>query len=138
MNQNVRTTDNVTYANITGNTIYTGGGTTYYVNAGTSNLNQLAIGGLLSLVAAGGNGVVGTNNAIFGYLKMAGNKLNVDEQFSDGNNGISIYNNNGGSAVTHTRKNSSFADGHSGPPNLSGYVIEIKHSPATSAGKSPG
>jgi hypothetical protein len=53
MNQNVRTTDNVTFANITGNTIYAGGGTTYYINGGTSALSSLSLGSTLTISSIG-------------------------------------------------------------------------------------
>jgi len=128
-----------TPGDVRGTLFYDWNNTAFYVDpASTSNLNALAIGGQLTLVAPGGNGVVGTNNAIWGLVKPNGYKLYPDEDFRDGNNGINIYNNAGGSAISITRKNSSFADGHAGPPNSSGYVLEINHSPATSAGTSPG
>lgn len=88
--------------------------------------------------ASAGNNTISSIDPTWSILQPAGYKLYTDEVFSDGNNSISVYNNAGGSAVTHTRKNSAFADGHSQPPNTSGYVIEIRHAPTESSGTTPG
>lgn len=78
-------------------------------------------------------------NPLWSVFKPKGNKLYTDECFASGNNSIAVYNNNGGTAVTHTRRNSGFIDTDaSSPPNSSGYVIEIKHAPTTSSGTNPG
>jgi hypothetical protein len=114
--------------------------TSYLVDANsTSNLNILNIAGdrVLSPVL-GNSGVTGDQNPLWGLMKLDGRKLYTDEQFYDGNNNINVYNNAGGSAVTITRKNSSFADSHTQPPNASGYVLEIRHAPTESSGTTPG
>lgn len=112
----------------------------YYVDpASTSNLNVLNIYGQKTLSVVGGNTITGDINALWGLVKVAGNKLYTDDQFNDGTNGISVYNNAGGSAVTITRKNSSFAEAAASPmPNSSGYVLEIRHAPGESSGTAPG
>jgi hypothetical protein len=119
--------------------MYDRSNTSFYVDpASTSNLGELQINSQLTLSTPGAANSVGNINALWGMQKPMGYKIYWDEEFRYGSNSINIYNNNGGSAVTHTRRNSSFADGHSGPPNSSGYVIEIMHAPTTSAGTSPG
>jgi hypothetical protein len=99
--------------------------------------NTLNVNGLQTLNTIGAVASSGIVNAIWGMLQVAGRRLFTDEQFSSGVNGISVYNNNGGSAVTHSRKSSSFLDGHTQVPNGSGFVIEITHAPGTSLGISP-
>ena len=117
---------------------YDSDNTGYYLNPNsTSNISVLNAGAKRFLTEVGNN-TINSMNPLWSWMKQPGCKLYMDEQFDDGNNSISIYNNAGGSAVTHTRKNSSFADGHSQPPNASGYVIEIMHAPGTSSGTSPG
>ncbi len=105
----------------------------------TSNLSVLNIAGdkVLSQVL-GNSGALGDQNPLWGLMRLDGRKLYTDEQFQDGTNSIFVYNNAGGSAVTITRKNSSFVDGHTQPPNASGFVLEIRHAPTESLGTTPG
>lgn len=103
----------------------------------TPTFAGLNVNGLLSLVTAPSNTVNGVINATWGVFKPAGRKIYTDEQFNVGENSVLVYNNSGGTAVTITRKNSAFADGHANPPNLSGFVLEIRHAPTESNGTSP-
>lgn len=71
----------------------------------------------------------GIDNANFlATVLNKGLMLNSDPTFKNGYNGISVYNNSGGSGVTITRKTIS------GIPNDSGYGIEIVRSGTSSPG----
>jgi hypothetical protein len=136
------TTDTISWAgaSMRAPIFYDSNDTGYYLDAASnSSLNILSIGGHKTLSALGGNGITGTINAVWGLLKSSGYKMYPDEQFTDGNNGVSVYNNNGGSGITITRKNSGFNDSNVSPmPNSSGWVLEIRHAPGESSGTSPG
>ena len=107
--------------------------------ANSAFLNSLSINSMLSLASAGGNTTTGDINAVWGLLQPDGCKLYGDEDFTDGVNSISVYNNAGGTAVTITRKTSGFIDSNVLPaPNSSQAVLEIMHAPGTSAGINPG
>ena len=73
-----------------------------------------------------------------GYLNLGwrvmnqGRKVYADEEFTDGTNGTSIYNNNGGSALSRAR-----LTGQSDAPNESGVVYRYTRS-SGSNGTSPG
>lgn len=110
-----------------------------YSNLSQVNTNELFIDDQKVLNSVAGNGATGTINAVWGLLKPNGKKIYPDEEFADGTNSVSIYNNNGGSAVSIVRKNSGFVDSSAANmPNKTGYVLEIMHAPTTSYGTSPG
>ncbi|WMB74232.1 tail fiber domain-containing protein [Shewanella oncorhynchi] len=77
--------------------------------------DQTAQNGFLNFIA--------TNYAL-------GNCMYRDIDFASGNNSVTVYNNTGGSGVTHNWETNSLA------PNVSKKVIKIVHTP--SAGTSPG
>lgn len=83
-------------------------------------------------------------NPLWSFMKPVGKKLYLDEQFNDGSNSIGVYNNAGGSGVTHTRKTfnvpagTTFADGHTQVPNNTQTVIEILHQPGAVPAPTPG
>ena len=94
---------------------YDSDNTSYYGDfASVSNFSALMAGNKRFLFELGNN-TINSMNPLWSWMKQPGAKLYPDEQFNDGTNGISVYNNAGGSAVTITRKNSSFADGSSQP-----------------------
>ena len=62
---------------------------------------------------------------------QGGKKLYADEDFSYGNNNISVYNNAGGTALTITRTALATA------PNSSGFVLRVAYTPGSN-GTSPG
>ena len=62
---------------------------------------------------------------------QGGKKLNADEDFSYGNNNITVYNNYGGTALTITRTALATA------PNSSGFVLRVSYTPGSN-GTTPG
>jgi len=110
-------------------------GTSYFNNTVNIN-NDLKFGDKLSFRAIGTNTVY-YPNSYWGIMQPKGTVLYYDEEFEYTSNSIQVYNNSGGTAVTITRKNSSFLDGHTQVPNSTGYVLEIKHDAGTSSGASP-
>lgn len=85
-----------------------------------------------------GNNTITSLNPLWSFFAIKGTRLYTDENFASTSNSINVYNNAGGTAVTHARKNSGFLDSGVSPvPNSTGYVIEIKHAPTTSDGVSP-
>ena len=73
---------------------YDSNNTAWFIDpSSASNLNTLRINSQLTLSTPGGNGIVGNINAIWGILKPNGYKLYPDEEFSDGVNSITVYNN---------------------------------------------
>lgn len=119
---------------------YDAADTGYYIDPNqTSNINILSIAGSRVFSPVLGNsGTTGPANPLFGLFKLDGRRVFLDEQFAVGVNSINVYNNAGGTAVTITRKNSSFADGHTQVPNGTGYALEIRHAPGESSGTTPG
>jgi Chaperone of endosialidase len=83
---------------------------------------------LLNVKTRGANPSIGELNYVAESLRM-GKKLYLDEDFSLGVNNIVVYNNSGGTNVSHSRVTLS------GAPNSSGFVVQITH---TGTFSSPG
>jgi len=65
-------------------------------------------------------------NPIVTSIRGSGKTLNVDEEFLSGNNGVNVYNNQGGNGVVITRETDDTTLGATAPNN-SGYVLKIVH-----------
>ena len=110
--------------------------TSYYCDpASTSSFATLSLAGTLQF---GGN--INWNHGVTAELGrktlgfniwQGGKKLNADEDFNSGTNNITVYNNNGGSALTITRTALATA------PNSSGQVLRVAYTPGSN-GTSPG
>ncbi|MFN3898877.1 MAG: hypothetical protein ACK4ML_00740 [Alishewanella aestuarii] len=61
-------------------------------------------------------------------LFESGNKLRPDEEFEFGNNGVSVYNNSGGTAVTITR-----LTGQTAVPNRTGNILRVSSTTGTTS-----
>jgi hypothetical protein len=108
------------------------------VTSDKTSFNKLVVANQQLLADLGNNTIV-TPNVLWSLFAIKGTRLYTDENFASGSNSIVVYNNLGGTAVTHTRKNTGFVDATAfPPPNSSGFVIEIRHAPATSNGTTPG
>lgn len=70
-----------------------------------------------------GNGTIGITRARFNY--PAGRRLNPDEEFAVGINGLSLYNNSGGGNVVITR-----LTGQSSIPNSTNNIVRITYNGA--------
>jgi hypothetical protein len=77
LNQAVRTSDSVTFANITGNTIYVGGGTTYFINNDISRLNYINAnafaqeqGSVLKITYPNGGTLNNSTSSVTGAIKI--------------------------------------------------------------------
>lgn len=104
--------------------------TGFYVDpASLSNINSLAFKGRLAFQTAdtSENGLMNLSYLLFKF----GNKLYTDEDFNRGTNGISVYNNLGGSALTVARTADATA------PNSSRQVLKFTYN-GGSNGTSPG
>jgi len=88
--------------------------------------NALCLGGFQVMrLPYCGNSTRGPWNPIASAIRGGGKRCHYDEEFRDGNNGVYVYNNTAGGAVTHTRV--LMCDEGTGciAPNASGYAIRI-------------
>ncbi len=65
-------------------------------------------------------------NPIVSSIRNSGRKIFPDEDFSRGSNSVEVYNNEGGTALTHTREDATTNSGGAAP-NSSGKVIRISY-----------
>jgi hypothetical protein len=111
---------NITTANWGTTRTLTIGNTGKSVNGGADvswSTSEIGLDGSL------GNGTIGITRARFNY--PAGRKLNPDEEFLVGINGLSLYNNSGGSNVVITR-----LTGQASIPNSTGAIVRITYNGA--------
>ena len=103
-------------------------------NSGTGSLN---VGGTLNagIVNVGSKRVLhlpsssterGPWNPIVSSIRNSGRKIFPDEDFRRGSNSVTVYNNEGGTALTHTREDATTNSGGDAP-NSSGKVIKISY-----------
>jgi hypothetical protein len=114
---------------------FDGASTSYFLNTsstGQTKTGALDVGALkidgkkvLDLPSNAGSDR-GPWNPIVTSIKGSGKTLNIDEEFLSGNNGVSVYNNQGGDGVVITRETDDTTLGATAP-NDSGYVLKIVH-----------
>jgi hypothetical protein len=91
---------------------------------GSFSLGSLAIDGYKMLDMPSSSTERGAWNPIVAAVRGSGYAYYPDEDFTDGSNSISVYNNAGGTGVVHTRETDATTLGETAP-NSSGYVIRI-------------
>ena len=117
--------------------------TSYYMDPQNStflnqlNVSKLQIDGKQVLDMPNSSTERGPWNPIASSIRNSGRKIYADEDFSDGTNGVTVYNNAGGNAVTITRVTATSDPGQSAP-NSSGKVLKIAYLASSTAGSSPG
>ncbi|MFA5000463.1 MAG: hypothetical protein WC545_03835 [Patescibacteria group bacterium] len=95
---------------------------TYRLNvSGDANFNTLYVDQVKLLDLPSNNPERGPWNPIWN-IAGSSKPLYFDEEFSGGNNGVTVYNNAGGSAVTITR-----LTGQIGVPNSTGVMLRISY-----------
>jgi hypothetical protein len=104
-----------------------------------TNFSALKVGNKIISSSTGENAQVNVN-PFFSFFRPKGTKLYTDDNFISGLNGISVYNNNGGTAVSYNRRlyldMFDLSARFQGPTN-SPYGLEIRHAPTESLGISP-
>ena len=102
-----------------------------------SNTGDLNVGGVLStggikvddklvLNLPSSSTERGPWNPIVSSIRNSGKKIFPDEDFRRGSNSVEVYNNEGGTALTHTREDATTNSGGDAP-NSSGKVIKISY-----------
>lgn len=109
------------------------------VTSDKTNFSTLNVGNKIISSSTSENAQVNVN-PFFSFYRPKGTKLNSDDTFISGLNGISPYNNFGGTALTVSRVlYTSMADTSArfqGPSNSS-VGLEIRHAPTESVGITP-
>ena len=114
--------------NLTLNDLTVNGTLTY----GIINAGVLEIDGRKVLDMPNNSTERGPWNPIATFIRGSGTAVYGDEDFASGLNSVSVYNNAGGSVVTHTREDATTNSGGAAP-NSSGKVIRINHNGGTSS-----
>ena len=122
---------------------YDSNNTGFYLDpANSSFFNQLSASKLqvdsnLVLDLTNNSTARGPWNPIASSIRSSGYPVYNDEDFQQGSNGVGVYNNSGGNAVTITRVTAS-SESLGGVPNSSGYVMKIAYLSSNTNGSSPG
>lgn len=93
---------------------------------GTLNAGGIKVDGKLVLNLPSSSTERGPWNPIVSSIRNSGKKIFPDEDFREGSNSVSVYNNSAGTAVTHTREDATTNSGGDAP-NSSGKVIKISY-----------
>jgi hypothetical protein len=102
---------------------------------GSFSLGSLAIDGYKMLDMPSSSPERGPWNPIVSAVRGSGYAIYPDEDFHDGSNSVSVYNNQGGTGVVITRETDGTTLGQTAP-NSSGYVLKIvNNGNATSPGR---
>ena len=122
---------------------YDSNNTGFYLDpANSSFFNQLSASKLqvdsnLVLDLTNNSTARGPWNPIASSIRSSGYPVYNDEDFQQGLNGVGVYNNSGGNAVTITRVTAS-SESLGGVPNSSNYVVKIAYLSSNTNGSSPG